>query len=125
MERLVHFNFNGLQEVNNSKRIGISNLIIFIIWELNKRLCLFGIIKTIVYLCIMKGVLDKITQEVELEGRSVTISCNGWELELSLDQSKQLMEFLDQISNDDKRYRTNSAGFQGSSETDGLSGFRG
>ena len=91
---------------------------------MNKRLCLFGIIKTIVYLCIMKGVLDKITQEVELEGRSVTISCNGWELELSLDQSKQLMEFLDQIGND-KRYRTNSAGFQGSSETDGLSGFRG
>jgi len=48
----------------------------------------------------MKGVLDKITQEVELEGRSVTISCNGWELELSLDQSKQLIEFLDQIGND-------------------------
>jgi len=71
----------------------------------------------------MKG-LDKITQEVEWEGRSVTISCNGWELELSLDQSKQLMEFLDQIGND-KRYKTNSAGFQGSSETDGLSGFRG
>ena len=69
----------------------------------------------------MKGVLDKITQEVELEGRSVTISCNGWELELSLDQSKKLMEFLDQIGND----KTNSAGFQGSSETDGLSGFRG
>jgi hypothetical protein len=65
----------------------------------------------------MKGVLDKITQEVELEGRSVTISCNGWELELSLDQSKQLIEFLDQIGN--------SAGFQGSIETDGLSGFRG
>jgi hypothetical protein len=124
VERLVHFKFNDLQEVNNSKRIGISNLIIFIILELNKRLCIFGIIKTIVYLCIMKGVLDKITQEVELEGRSVTISCNGWELELSLDQSKQLMEFLDQIGND-KRYRTNSAGFQGSSETDGLSGFRG
>jgi len=73
----------------------------------------------------MKGVLDKITQEVEWEGRSVTISCNGWELELSLDQSKQLMEFLEQISNDDIGYRTNSAGFQGSSETDGLSGFRG
>jgi hypothetical protein len=124
VERLVHFKFNDLQEVNNSKRIGISNLIIFIIWELNKRLCLFGIIKTIVYLCIMKGVLDKITQEVELEGRSVTISCNGWELELSLDQSKQLMEFLVQIGND-KRYRTNSAGFQASIETDGLSGFRG
>ena len=42
----------------------------------------------------MNGALDEIIGEVEWEGGEVTISCNGWELHLSLNESKQLMEFL-------------------------------
>jgi len=42
----------------------------------------------------MQGELDEITGEVEWEGGEVTISCNGWELTLSLDESKQLIYFL-------------------------------
>ena len=53
----------------------------------------------------MYGALDEITGEVELEGRGLTISCNGWELELSSAEAKQLVDFLnvelEQDSEDD------------------------
>jgi hypothetical protein len=42
----------------------------------------------------MSGALDEITGEVEDQYCGVTISCNGWELELSNFEAKQLMEFL-------------------------------
>ena len=42
----------------------------------------------------MYGELDEITEEVELEGRGLTINCNGWELELSPAEAKQLVNFL-------------------------------
>ena len=41
----------------------------------------------------MFGALDEITGEIE-EGYSVTINCNGWELELSNFEAKQLSNFL-------------------------------
>jgi hypothetical protein len=42
----------------------------------------------------MVGALDEITAEVEEEKMGVTISCNGWELELSYFEAKQLIDFL-------------------------------
>jgi hypothetical protein len=48
----------------------------------------------------MIGALDEITGEIE-EGEKVIINCNGWELELSNFEAKQLATFLnDEIEQD-------------------------
>lgn len=53
----------------------------------------------------MYGELDEITGEVQEEQRGVTISCNGWELELTYREALQLVDFLnvelEQDSEDD------------------------
>ncbi len=54
----------------------------------------------------MNGALDEITGEVEEENIGVIINCNGWTLELSYNEAKQLMDFLnyeiEQDTEDDK-----------------------
>ncbi len=42
----------------------------------------------------MRDNLHEINNEVLLDERNIFITCNGWELELTLEESKQIMNFI-------------------------------